>query len=296
VDVSAAYGLDSEYAPLESVLLSPAHPAVEDGAGSRKKLHAGRVEYAGLREECRRLASAYRALGVRRVRLDPAAVRSGDRRCLYNLVFTRDHFFMTPSGAIVSRMASPVRRGETAYAAACLRKAGIPVRRVVTRGSFEGADALWIDPGTVAVGVGNRTSREGFRQVREELAKDGIECVAFPAARRSLHLLGSLLFVDSRLCLARTRSLDRGFCAWLRRRGIRLIEVAESAELLRQGMNLVTVAPRTVLACEGCPSIARLLRRFSIRIAALLPAAQLANAGGGLACASGILARVMTLK
>jgi N-dimethylarginine dimethylaminohydrolase len=78
-----------------------------------------------------------------------------------NVVFMRDLFFMTPEGAVIARPAAEQRAGEARLVAARLADLGVPILATM-RGDacFEGADALWLDPKTVLIGIG-RTNREG---------------------------------------------------------------------------------------------------------------------------------------
>jgi N-dimethylarginine dimethylaminohydrolase len=63
-----------------------------------------------------------------------------------NLIFMRDLFLMTPEGVLLGRPASTVRAGEERWAQLGLARAGVPLVGAIRGvGSFEVADALWVD-------------------------------------------------------------------------------------------------------------------------------------------------------
>ncbi len=284
--------VDSEYGKLKAVLLALPDPAMEDPSDPGIVLHRERVTYGRLAREHAMLRWRFSGLGVRVIAVPCSRGEAGGARG-YNGYFTRDHFFMTSSGAVAARMAAPVRRTEVAATAEVLVAAGIRVRLAVRApGTFEGADALWVNPGLVMVGVGKRTNLEGFFQLSRELGKDGIGCERVPAPRASLHLLGAVQFVDRSLALVRTGIVARTVVRFLHANGIRVIPVPENVETaVRQAMNFAVTGPREVLMAEGCPRMKALLESVGIRIVGTCAAGCFADAGGGLACATGIVAR-----
>jgi N-dimethylarginine dimethylaminohydrolase len=210
-----------------------------------------------------------------------------------NLMYVRDLFFNTREGAVVSRMASAVRAGEEKHASLALSQLGVPITRTISgAGLLEGADALWLDPRTVLCGVGNRTNAEGFRQLREALEAQGVKTIAVELPRGVQHLLGILQIVDRDLALLRGEIAPRRLAALLKMRGFSLVPVPETDETtLRQGMNVVTVAPRKILTPAGCPGLRRLYEDAGIAVAAEVDVRQILRGAGGLACATGILSR-----
>ena len=285
--------VDSEYKTLRAVLLS--RPCLEMGRVARPKdvLYAAGVDFDAVRRESARFSRLCEKFKITAKFIDPRRQENSGKDYAYNLVFTRDHFFMTPSGAILSKMGCAVRRDEVAYAQRALEAAGIFIRMKINgRGRLEGADALWITPRLVAVAVGNRTNAEGFRQIRKEFSRDGIACERVEAPRVALHLLGALQLVDKDLALARTGLLDPKIIDLLKGQKIDIINIPENPEVAKKhAMNFVTIAPRKIIMAQGCPQARKMFERAGIRIAAQAPAVQLARAGGGLACSVGILAR-----
>ena len=98
---------------------------------------------------------------------------------------------MTPEGAILGRPASTVRAGEERWIARRLADLGIPIARTVRgQGTFEGADAMWLDATTVLVGRGLRTNAEGAAQVAATLGEMGVETIVVDMPWGTMHLMG----------------------------------------------------------------------------------------------------------
>jgi N-dimethylarginine dimethylaminohydrolase len=85
---------------------------------------------------------------------------------------------------------------------------------------------------------------------------------------------------------------DTQVIATLEAHGMTVVRIPENSEVQsRQAMNIVTVAPRTVVMTAGCPETRSLYESAGVTVAAELELTQLINGAGGLACATGILAR-----
>lgn len=205
-----------------------------------------------------------------------------------NLFYQRDLFFMCSEGAVIARTASLVRAGEEKYTAAKLAQMNVPILRTISgRGLFEGADALWLNPSTLLCGIGNRSNELGIRQLEEILPEVNILRFSMPSGVQ--HLLGILQIVDSDLALVRTQKAP-GLVDLLARHGIQSIAVEESLEVQRQGMNIVCLDKRKVLMPANCPNLKDLYVKNGIETLEL-EIDELRKGAGGIACATGILAR-----
>jgi N-dimethylarginine dimethylaminohydrolase len=284
--------VDSEYKKLEAVVLYCPGNELRGIRAPNQVQHIDRMEAAALKKEYALLAAAFRRLSIE-VHFMPRAFAGSRWPVKHNLMYVRDLFLNTREGAVVSRMASAVRAGEEKHASLALSELGVPINRTISgAGLFEGADALWLDSRTVLCGVGTRTNREGFRQLSGALKAQGVKTLAVELPRGVQHLLGILQIVDRDLALLRTGIAPRGLAALLKKRGFSIVPVPETDETtLRQGMNVVTAAPRTILMPGGCPELKRLYRSAGIRVAAELDIRQILRGAGGLACATGILSR-----
>ena len=286
-------GMNTEYKPLKAVLLCPPHPSIDEIENPEGVLHVRRMNYKLAKQQYMKTIEMYEKHNVKVCFIDVDQRKIKDGRFLFNLMFTRDQFFMTPRGAIMSRMFSPVRRGEVVHARKAIEGLGIGVRKVVhAPGTFEGADALWVTQRFVIIGVGKRTNREGARQVREELKKDGITCMDLPAPEASVHLLGCVQLIDEFLAVLRIDNIPAEIVDVLKEHRIKIIGVNDNIELTeKHAMNFVTIAPHKIIMPADCPKTKRMLHALGIKIAGEVGIAQLINGGGGLACATGILSR-----
>ncbi|MFA6130315.1 MAG: arginine deiminase family protein [Candidatus Omnitrophota bacterium] len=285
--------MNSEYRPLKSVLLSMPVPEIKNIDEPGKILYTKIIDYDILKREFGELVKAYKKFKIEVNFINTNRIASTDQRYKFNLMFARDLFFMTPRGAILSRMFSEVRRDEVKYAQRALKNKKIsiikPIQDIAT---FEGADALWVNEESVLVGVGRRTNLKGFLEIKNTLSRQGVQCVPVPAPGGVLHLLGALQFVDSDTALVRTELADPKIIGLLKRFKIRTIAIPENREVkTKYAMNFVTVAPKRIIMSAGCPHTKKIYQDSGIKIAAEVPATQLANAAGGIACATGVLSR-----
>jgi N-dimethylarginine dimethylaminohydrolase len=283
----------SESAPLRSVLLHRPGPEVSLVKDPIPALYERAIDHPRLTEEFTSMARMFVGLGVEVLWMQPQPGPDDDPRSLLNLMYARDLFFMTPQGAVLSRMASEVRRGETAYARAALEAAGVPIVLAIEgEGTFEGADALWVREDLVAVGVGKRTNKAAFSQLEKLLAADGVRCAALPPPIRTQHLLGGVQLVGKDKVLLRVGTVKPPIAAFLREQKFELIEVPENDEVRsRQAMNVVVTAPGELVMTAGCPQTQGLYEAAGLKVAGTAEIGQLINGGGGLACATGIVRR-----
>jgi len=285
--------LNSEYSPLKKVLLARPFFKTKDNYSPGKLLHLRNVDSVVMGKEYERMIILYKKFGIKSYLVNLEKIPRTGSRYLFNLMFTRDLFFMTPKGAIVSRMNSLVRRQEPRYAQRSLKDLGVPIRKVISApGTFEGADALWVSPETVIIGLGKRTNKSGFKQVKEELSKDGVACLDFPASYVSPHLLGAIQIIDKDLALVRADAVKSGIIKFLRKSGLKIVTIPENDEIKnKQAFNFITVAPREVIMPADCPKTKLIFQRGGVKVLAEISVTQLINAGGGLACATGMLIR-----
>jgi N-dimethylarginine dimethylaminohydrolase len=286
------FGLDSEYAELTSVLLYKPGSAIAGHPDPSSIQHLAPINHEELSEQLDGLISTFISLGVAVTLIDPPEDLSDNSN--YNMMFCRDLFFMTQEGAILANMTHGTRKGEVCHAARRLEQTGIPVLHTVSgEGRFEGADALWINKRLVAVGVGNRTNMPGFEQIKAVLREQGIDSVPLPSTQKTTqHLLGSLQIVDKNLALVRKEIISPETITFLENQEFRIVGIPENLEVRsRQAMNIVTVAPRRVIMTAGCPETRRIYLDAGIEVVAELMISQLINGSGGLACATGTLAR-----
>ncbi len=186
-----------------------------------------------------------------------------------NAVFCRDLVFMTPEGAIVTRPAMPVRRGEERGAAKALADLGVPILRTVAGdGIFEGAMGLWIDRRTVVLASGCRCNRSGYEQVENELKRIGVtEVLHMQIPYGHAHIDGLLNMASEEVAMIHASQVPYDVCDALKRKGIKLLECPSRVEA-KEGLaiNYVAIRPGLVVMAEGNPRSRELLERNGIRV------------------------------
>jgi N-dimethylarginine dimethylaminohydrolase len=282
--VWTACGACSHVAPLREILLAVPGREMQFEGEPSDWLMRDRPDAARLSAQARALGQAFSAQGVQVHWHDPKPLPTP------NHIFVADLFFMTPEGAVISRMASAQRAGEERALAAALAARGIPILMTVRdSATFEGADAIWLDRRNVLVGVGRRTNRAGAAQLTRLLGDMGVTVQVCELGAGVQHLLGAFNPIDERMAVvlrsAVTDSLRTALHGW------ELLELdldEETGE--RRAMNFVTLAPRRVLMPSQCPHTRAALEKrgvacFEADISEYL------KADGGIGCATGIVRR-----
>lgn len=279
-------GVDSEWAPLKAVLLHRpgAELEAENDPDRAQMLDAIDLERAQSQHEA--LAQAYRDAGIAVHYVESKGEASA------NLIFVADLLFLTPEGAIVGRPASTVRAGEERAVARRLAELGIPILRTVRgSGTFEGADAAWLDPQTVLLATGLRTNDQGAAQVAALLDEMGVRVVAAGLPYGTMHLMGQLRFAGPDLAIAWPGRVPYAAVQALRARGFQVLLLPDETEA-RQGMalNFVTLGPRRILMPGGNPITRAFYERAGIECQSV-EVGELVKAAGGIGCLTGILER-----
>jgi arginine deiminase len=281
-------GIDSEWMPLQSVLLH--QPGIEwetlSDPNDAQMLSVPDVELASQQHTC--LADAYREAGVTVHYVDP------DAKPPPNLIFCADLFFMTPEGAILARPASSVRAGEERWVARRLADLGIPILKTLRANAvFEGADALWVDHRTVLIGKGIRTNRQGVDQVCTALHEMGVVTMVIDLPIGSMHLMGMVRFLDSDLAVAWNYRLAWSAVELLRERGFRVEFVPDENEASQNSaFNFVTLGPGRILIPANNPISQSFYQSLGIECHTV-EISELSKAAGGIGCLTGILERAL---
>jgi N-dimethylarginine dimethylaminohydrolase len=234
------------------------------------------------------LAQAYRDSGVTVHYVEPAGPSPP------NLMFVADLLFPTPEGVILGRPASIVRAGEERLVARRLAELGIPVLRSVRgRGTFEGADAAWVDAGTVLLATGLRTNAEGAAQVASLLREMKIDVISVGLPYGAMHLMGTLRFADKDLAVAWPGRVPFAAIEVLRERGYTVLFLPDESEALNgSALNFVTLGPKRVLMPDGNPITEAYLRSAGISCQTV-QVDELRKAAGAIGCLTGIIEREM---
>lgn len=286
--------VSSEWQMLKEVILYIPNANTPPVENVNSIQHLEPINFVRLKSQLDNLASCYEQFGIKVHFAHQVSLsnRTTAEYC-YNLMYFRDLFFMTPEGAIISRMASQIRAGEEKHAAGTLAELGVPIIRTISGdGTFEGADALWVSRNLVLIGVGTRTNDSGFRQVQHCLEAQEVTCIKVNMPPQIQHLLGILQFVDRNLAVVRGKLLEPDIKAHLQHLGFQLIELEETQSVRQhQAMNFVTISPRRIIMVAGNPETKRLYESHGIEVAMEVDVSELLKGAGGIGCATGILSR-----
>jgi arginine deiminase len=284
--VWGACGVDTEWSPLKAVLLHRPGSELEEVADPDAVQMLAPLDISRALEQHDALAQAYRDAGVVVHYVEPAQTPPP------NLIFVADLVFMTPEGAIVGRPASTVRAGEERWVARRLADLGVPILRSVRgKGTFEGADALWIDPQTALVATGMRTNAEGAEQVVSLLREMGVEVIQAGLPYGAMHLMGTLRFADRDLAIAWPGRVPYAVVDALRARGYTVLFIPDDREAVHgMSLNFVMLGPRRILMAAGNPVSQAFYEDVGIACRAV-EVDEILKAAGGIGCATGILER-----
>lgn len=277
-----AWGGQSMVAPLRRVLVrKPAPPAIEDEF--KRFGYPRAVDHDRTESE----HDAFRALlaesGVEVVTAGP------DDAGLLDAIFAYDPSLMTDAGAVLLRPGKELRLPEVDLAERTYAELGIPViGRIEAPGTVEGGDTLWLDERTLAVGRGYRTNSEGIRQLAALLAPYGIETITadLPHWRgpdECLHLMSFISPVADGLAVVYLPLMSVAIVQELQRRRWSFIEVPDE-EFETHGCNVLALAPKRVLVCDGSPITRSRLQTAGCEVLAYTGNELSHNRAGGPTC------------
>ena len=279
-------GLNSESSRLKAVLLHRPGDELNASVDPNSVQMIEPLDLALAQAQHDGIAEAYRQAGVTVHYVEPLHQPSP------NQMFVADLMFATPEGVILARPASTVRAGEERQVARRLADLGIPiVRSVRGTGTFEGADAAWINSQTVILGRGLRTNDEGAAQVTSTLNEMGVEVIQVDLPFGSMHLMGMIRFVDYDLAIAWPRRFVHKGVEALKARGYKVAYLPEEREAtLGKGFNFVTLGPSEILMAAGNPKTQAFYESLGVTCHPV-PVDELGKAAGAIGCLTGIVER-----
>jgi N-dimethylarginine dimethylaminohydrolase len=260
--VEPAWGVDSEYGRLLDVLLCPPEnfhwlPA---SAIARATLDSGLTfSPEDARRQHAEMVSVYQDAGVRVHQLAP------DPALPYQ-VFARDSSINVDDGPIVTQLAQWWRRGEYSPVIAFYQQCGIPIKRMVTAGSFEGGDFMIVEPGVAAIGTGEeRTQEKAARQVAGWLEAEGWEVRVERIPAHFLHIDVLAAMLGEKLAAVCVEQIGSGFVRWLEGQGVEIVPVSLEAAL-RLGVNGVCLGDDRVLSTAESGELNERLRALGLTV------------------------------
>ncbi len=282
-------GLFDEWSPLKSVLLHrPGNEVAEIGDINAAQFLA-HPALDRLQAQHQGLAEAYRSAGTAVHFVAP------NTQPPPNLLYVADLMLMTPEGAVIGRPASTVRAGEERHVARRIADLGIPILATIRgAGTFEGADAAWLNPHTVLLGVGVRTNQAGADQLTSLLADLGVQVFRTTLPQGAMHLMGCLRIADHDLAIIRPGQLSAEAQDALLSFGYEVYPMQSEPEIRsRQALNFVALGPRKILAPTGTPESHAFYKDLGIEIVTV-EISEIIKCAGGIGCLTGVLEREST--
>ena len=238
------WGVDSETGTLRDVLIGPIDHFTEilpTNSMNRKMMRDGvKLDVEGARAQYREVLDCYRQAGVS-VHHTPADPY------LPLQIWARDGSYMTPWGMVVGQMAQWWRRGEYGPVIDFCAQADIPIYDKVTAGCAEGGDFMMIRPDFAVMGYsGERSQREGAEQLRDWLAREGVELFLYEFDPYWVHADVTIVMLTDSLAAAVTDVVDPGLLSALKERGIKIVDVPYR-QAMELGCNVMSLGADRVL-------------------------------------------------
>src|ERR687892_367533 len=257
-----AWGVDSEYGRLLDVLLCPPDHFHWLPASSiaRATLESGLTfSPEDARRQHAEMVSVYEQNGVDVHFLEPEPA-------LPYQVFARDSSINVADGPIVTQCAQWWRRGEYAHVIRFYQERDIPIRHMVTAGSFEGGDFMIVEPGVAAIGTGEeRTQERSARQVAGWLEAAGWEVRVERIPSHFLHIDVLAAMLGEKLAAVCVEQVGSGFVRWLDGKGVEIVPVTLEAAL-KLGVNGVALGEDRVLSSAESKELNERLRALGLTV------------------------------
>jgi N-dimethylarginine dimethylaminohydrolase len=260
--VEPAWGVDSEYGRLLDVLLCPPDNFrwLPTSAISRATLDSGLVfSRDDALKQYAEMVSVYEQAGVRihYLQADPE---------LPYQVFARDSSINVPDGPIVTQCAQWWRRGEYAPVIRFYLQQDIPIKEMITAGSFEGGDFMIVEPGVAAIGTGEeRTQEKAARQVARWLEGDGWEVRVERIPPHFLHIDVLACMLGEKLAAVCVEQASSGFVSWLESHGVQIVPVTLEAAF-KLGVNGASLGDDRVISTAESRDLNDRLRALGLTV------------------------------
>jgi dimethylargininase len=271
-----AYGVRSETAQLRRVVTAtPTTTGDFVGAGWRQP------DPALLLEQHAAFRALLTGLGVE-------VLNSESAPGLVDFTFVHDSCFVVGEGFIQLAMTKPARSPEPPLQAEFLREVGVPQVGTLTGAAHtDGGDMFWLDPSTLAIGRGYRTSAAAVEQLGALLAPEDARVRAYdlPGWRgpdHVLHLMSVVSLVADDLALTYRPLAPVALLEDLALRGIKTLEV-DDADFEEQGCNVLAVRPGVVVMTDATPRTQAMLEAAGVEVHTYA-ASEINKGDGGPTC------------
>ena len=280
------WGCSSEYTRLRAVLMHRPGEEVEDFDYNEVRFRAP-VDPELFRAQHDALADYYRSHGI------AVYYTPGGRKDRPNSVFCRDKLFMTPEGAIITRLAMKERRGEERYVAQACADLGVPiVKTIAGDGIFEGANATWVDRHCVILSLSVRANRSGYEQMAQELTRQGVtDIIPMQIPYGHAHIDGLLNIASEDTVLLHACQVPYEVVDRLKKKGFNILETPSLTETkYGYATNFVAIDNGHVVASNLAPMTVELLEKNGIKVD-VLDLSELNKGRGSVHCMTAFLKR-----
>ncbi|WP_310605567.1 dimethylarginine dimethylaminohydrolase family protein [Anaerosporobacter sp.] len=281
-------GVHSETDDLKSVLLRRPGTEIENIQDPEAVLWNDNINATLAREQHDLMAEAYKKYNVKIHYITDEASKNYP-----NIYFVRDLFTMTPCGAIISRMASPVRAGEEVIVQNELARLNIPI---IASGFgfmwFEGPDIIIVNKDLVFLGIGLRTNNQAIKYIRAVLETQGFgEVIELQTTYGCGHLDGVVNILNDKYAVVVAKRFSYIGYEALVRHGFKIIELTDEREIdIHMAINFVQLNKETVLINKNAKATILRYEKLGIKCEGV-DVSELMNGGGSVHCMTGILQR-----
>ena len=200
-------------------------------------------------------------------------------------VYTRDSSIVTKGGALVTRLARSIRRGEEAHVSKTLANLGMPILRTLHGTALmEGGSFAWLNPKTAVIARSICVNDEGCDQVEQVLNAQGVELLRIDMTGYDIHIDGALTMIDVNVAIVDPDLLPYSFLRKLDEMGITAVEIdAQDDPWI---VNCLAVAPGRVIMPRGIsPATEARLQQLNIEVIEI-DYDKLQLNGGGIHCST----------
>ena len=205
-------------------------------------------------------------------------------------VYTRDSSIAVKGGALVTRLARSIRRGEEAHVSKTLANLGMPILRTLHASALmEGGSFAWLNSKTAVIARSICVNDEGCDQVEQVLNAQGVELLRIDMTGYDIHIDGALTMIDIDVAIIDPDLLPYGFLRQLEALGITTVEIDEADDPWI--INCLAVSPGRVIMPRGmsAPTETR-LQQLNIDVIEI-DYDKLQLNGGGIHCSTCPLVR-----
>jgi len=204
-------------------------------------------------------------------------------------VYAHDASLATDFGLILMRPGKKNRVAEAARQKSFAERLGVLVLgEIVSPGSTEAGDIVWLDAKTLLVGHGYRTNATGIEQLRSLLAPKGISVISAPlpygpGPSACLHLMSLISLLDEHTALVDLPWLAVETVELLKARGFNLIEI-DYSERETLACNVLALGNKGLLAIEENRRTNQRLRESGFEVRTFPGSELCINGSGGPTC------------